>query len=106
MKYVLFSAILLLSSCGSRGLPKKPSINVCAHLYSENIATCVNNQTGEASDLHIADTDRYIMMSPDHYGLLLKYLRVIEGRFPKRVKKEVTKFTNASAKLHGLTDNR
>lgn len=105
-KSVIFLGILLLSSCGSTKLPKKPSINICAHLYNEQIVTCINNRTGEGFDLELNETDSFIMFDPDDYGLLLKYIRLLELRTPKMIRSELKKFRRVSKKLYGISNYR
>ena len=70
--------ILTCSSCGS--LPSKPSIDLCAHDQPSRAVYCVNNQTGNDTTLDIEDTDRYIMLSPEDWGLTLRYIRILEQR--------------------------
>lgn len=70
--------ILICSSCGS--LPRKPSIDLCVHNEPSGDVFCVNNQTSQDTTIRIEDTDRYIMMSPEHWGLTLRYIRILEQR--------------------------
>ena len=73
------SAILIFSfllvSCGS--LPQKPAIVICAHDAPKYLVYCENIQGG-SSTLNIEDTDRYVMFSPDNWGLILGYIRALE----------------------------
>lgn len=98
MKFVLLSGIFLFSSCGS--LPKKPLIEICAHNENVSEVECFDNQTQTNRTLRIDETDRYIMFSPDDWGLILLYLRKLEKRIRnKKVKFEMKKVFKANNKL-------
>lgn len=81
----LLFATLICSSCGS--LPAKPKIDLCAHDQPRGQVYCVNNQTNQDTTLNIEDTDKYIMLSPEHWGLTLKYIRILEQRLRRSTQK-------------------
>lgn len=61
---------------------------------------CSNNQSGNEYDLPINDTDKYIMLSPDDWGKVLEYIRLLEQRIRNRdSKKELNKILNTSQRL-------
>lgn len=72
----LFAILIFSSSCA--GLPQKPSIDICAHDQPRHEALCSNNQTGKEFDIPIEQTDKFIMFNPDHWGLILLYIRQLE----------------------------
>lgn len=86
--------ILLLVSCGSgpNNLPKRPSIDACKIIMQENIAYCVNNQTGYDYDIDVNKLDRYVAFSEDHYQMLLLYIKLLQRFTPKRVTKQLNSF--------------
>jgi len=98
---VLLLGIFTFSSCGSLGnLPKKPQVEICAHDVPNAQSECYDSQTEEYRSLPINDTDRYIMYSPDDWGLILLYIEKLERVIKnKKVKKELRKILNTS-KLH------
>jgi len=61
---------------------------------------CSNNQTSNEYNLHITETDRYIMLAPDDWGEVLEYIRLLEKRIKnKSTKKELNKILNTSQRL-------
>lgn len=58
---------------------------------------CNNNQTGEDSTLNIEDTNKYIMLSPDDWGTILRYLR--RGVKYKVFRKEIRKVLKSNDKI-------
>lgn len=58
---------------------------------------CNNNQTGEDSTLNIEDTNKYIMLSPDDWGTILRYLR--RGAKYKVFRKEIRKVLKSNGKI-------
>ena len=98
MKLGLLFVGLISSSCGS--LPKKPSIDLCSHDEPTGMVYCVNNQTDATTDLEIGATDKYIMMSPEHWGLTVLYIRELEKKAKGKVKSEIRKIINASVRLN------
>ena len=97
-KLLIISTILIFSSCGS--LPKKPSIDLCSNIVSTQRVPCVNNQSRDSYILDYNETDKYLMLSPDHWGLILKYIRKLENR--AGFKKEARKILKANKKLNVL----
>jgi hypothetical protein len=97
MKLGLLCASLIFSSCGR--LPVKPSIDLCAHDAPEMKVYCVNNQTNEDYVLDISETDRYIMMSSNHWGLTLRYIRILEQRIRSSKQKNSTFVANEVRKV-------
>lgn len=89
--------ILICSSCGS--LPSKPSIDLCAHDQPKGLVYCVNNQTGDDSTLDINDTDKYIMLSPEDWGLTLRYIRLLEQRLRNSSQKNSAMVANELRKI-------
>ena len=107
MKCVLLSGIFL-SSCGS--LPAKPKIEICGHDQPNSQAECYDNQTQEYRSIPIESTDRYIMFSPDDWGLILVYIDKLErmlrskrnkSKLDLSVADELEKILNTSALLEG-----
>lgn len=81
-------------------MPKKPSVFICSHNAPLKIAYCLNNQTNEVKEIQIENTDKFIMHSPDDWGLVLKYIKEIERRArDKNIKKEINKYIKTSEKL-------
>lgn len=95
-KYALLLGIFLFSvSCGS--LPRNPKVEICAHIYPANQAECFDNQSQEYRTLELSQTDRYIMFSPDDWGLILLYVDALERRVRnKGVRKELRKIRETS----------
>lgn len=86
-------------SCGS--MPQKPQIELCAHDQPNSEVECVDNQTGQARTLRIGETDKYIMVSPDNWGLILFYIDQLKRRIRnKNVKTELFKIKETSIKLN------
>lgn len=75
-KFVALSAVLIFSSCA--GLPQKPSIDICAHDQPERLVYCENNQGGPSKTYSTEETDRWIMFKPEHWGLVIQYIRELE----------------------------
>lgn len=96
--YVLLLTILLFSSCGS--LPSNPKVEICAHDEPVAEAECFDNQNNEYRTLPMSETNRYIMFSPDDWGLILFYIDQLERRIrSKKTKIELIKIIDTS-KLH------
>ena len=76
MIYVVL-LVILSSSCASN-LPQKPEVDLCAHWLEDSTAQCVNNQTDEYFEIPMYQTDKWIMMSPEHWGLVLLYIKELE----------------------------
>jgi hypothetical protein len=79
--------IFLFSSCGS--LPRKPSIDICSHDAPSFEVECYNNQTGNFKTIPIEKTDKFIMFSPDDWGLVLLYIGKLERRLRSNKKNGV-----------------
>lgn len=75
---VMLLGTFLFSSCGS--LPVKPKIEICAHDQVNLEVECYDNQTQDYRTLPIETTDKYIMFSPDDWGLVLLYIEKLRGR--------------------------
>ncbi len=106
-KFVGLFVILTFSvSCGS-GVPKKPSIDLCGYDLQTDLAYCNNNQTSREFELERNELDNYIMMSPEHWGLTLTYIRLLEGRLrSKSTKRELRKFRKSGMKAkNGYTSH-
>lgn len=91
----LLLGIFFLSSCA--GLPTQPDITLCVHDEPRMSVYCSNNQTGEDSTLHINETNKYIMLSPDDWGTVLRYLR--RGVKYKIFRKEIRKVLKSNDKI-------
>jgi hypothetical protein len=67
------------------------------------MAYCVNNQTNTEYNLSIEQTDKYIMFSPDDWGLILIYIRLLEQHTRNKsnqiINTEINKFLDASDTL-------
>lgn len=86
-------------SCGS--MPQKPQIEICGHDQPNREAECVDNQTGQARTLGIDETDKYIMMSDDDWGLVLYYIDQLRRRIrSKNVRTELKKIIKTSSELN------
>jgi hypothetical protein len=101
-KSALLIAIITASSCGT--LPKKPEIEACAIIYEESVGFCINNITGAERDVPLPDMDKYVALSPQHWGDILVYVRKLESRLTNkkhktRVKKEIQLVENMFKKL-------
>lgn len=83
----LIVIILVFSSCGR--LPQKPSIDACAIITEENVGYCINNLTGEEYDLQLQDMNKFTCFSPDHYGLLMLYVKLLQRYTPKRIDRKL-----------------
>lgn len=93
LKFVLLSGIFL-SSCGS--LPAKPKIEICNHDKPNLQAECYDNQTGEYRSIPIESTNKYIMFSPDDWGLVLLYVDKLERRLRGKANKSKIDFLVAN----------
>ena len=91
----LLLGIFFLSSCA--GLSRQPDITLCVHDQPRMAVYCNNNQTGEDSTLNIEDTNKYIMLSPDDWGTILRYLR--RGVKYKVFRKEIRKVLKSNDKI-------
>lgn len=99
MKFVLLFAIFLFSACGS--LPKKPKVEICAHDEPALEAECFDNQNQQYRSIPIRETNRYIMFSPDDWGLILLYIDRLERSIrSKSVKTELKKIRKTSRKFN------
>lgn len=97
-KYVALFVILIFNvSCGR--LPDKPSIDLCVYDFQTDMAFCANNQTGNEFDLTRGQIDNYVAISPDDWGKTLAYIRLLEGRVNRSVKRELQKVRFTSTKL-------
>lgn len=94
---------LIFSSCGS--LPKRPSIDICAHDVPERLVYCENNQGGPSKTYSTEETDRWIMFNPDHWGLVIQYIRQLEAHIrqnksqDQEIADELRKVIEASGRL-------
>lgn len=104
--FVLLLGIYLFSACGS--LPPKPKVEICGHDQVNQQAECYDNQNNEYRSIHIEQTDRYIMFSPDDWGLVLMYVDKLErrlrgsknkSRVKYRIARELKKILNTSKLL-------
>jgi len=99
--FVLLLGICLFSSCGS--LPKKPKIELCAHNELAMEVECFDNQTQEYRSIPINQTDRYIMTSPDDWGLILLYIDRLQRKIRRgNLKRELNKILKTDRKIKGL----
>jgi hypothetical protein len=73
--------IFLFSSCGS--LPSKPKIELCGHNAPAALAECFDNQDDSFRSIPMSDTDKYIMFSPDDWGLVLRYISQLQRHLSK-----------------------
>lgn len=96
----LIVIILVFSSCGR--LPQKPSIDACAIITEENVGYCINNLTGEEYDLQLQDMNKFTCFSPDHYGLLMLYVKMLQRYTPKRIDRKL----NAVKSINALHNRR
>jgi len=104
MKYVMLLGIFLFSSCGS--LPKSPKIEICSHNEPSQEVDCFDTQNDEYRVLHINETDKYMMFSPDDWGLILEYVRLLEKKVKnKRVKSEINKVIKTTNKVINYEKN-
>lgn len=96
--FVLLSVGFVFSSCGS--LPKKPQIELCAHNQAHGSVECFDNQSGEFSSYSINETNSWVMMKPDDWGLVILYIDKLRQRTRnKKVKTELYKVKKTSGKL-------
>lgn len=103
-KFAIVLGTLIFNSCGTT-LPKTPSVDICAHDELTQSVVCVNNQTDEDYILHINETDKYIMYSPEHWGLVLEYIKLLERRLSSN-KGKYEKIVSRELKKVILTSNR
>ena len=96
----LIVIILVFSSCGR--LPQKPSIDACAIITEENVSYCINNLTGEEYDIQLQEMNKFTCFSPDDYGLLMLYVKLLQRYTPKRVDRKL----NAMKKINTLHNRR
>lgn len=100
---VALFATLMFSSCGS--LPKRPSIDICAHDEPQHLVYCENNQGGPSKTFSTEETDRWIMLNPEHWGIVLQYIRELEAYIRRNKSKdqhvadELNKVIKTSEKL-------
>ena len=99
-KFALLLGIFLFSSCAN--LPKKPQIELCAHDEVLQEAECYDSQTGSYRTIQIADTDKYIMTSPEDWALILLYVDRLERKIRRKSRKasiELKKILKIGKKL-------
>lgn len=111
----LLIVIISFSGCG-HNLPTKPSIDSGILILQENVIFYVNNQTGEERDVEVCMADglpnpeleKVIVHSNEDWNKVMLYIRLLEKRVPKRVKKQLlrirksSKILNQKANLYGL----
>ncbi len=96
-KFVVLSVIFLFSSCAG---VKKPLIEICSHDQPAYEVECFDNQNQTHRTLDIKETDKYIMFSPNDWGLILEYLGKLERKVKvKKVKKELKKIFKTNSVL-------
>jgi len=76
MRYVLLIASLVFNSCGT--LPEKPEVTNCLFLIEHNRAACLNNVTGEESEVPLTAMDKYVAFSPGDWVKAIDYIRMLE----------------------------
>lgn len=98
MKLLIAFVILNFSiSCGR--LPTRPNYSICTHSVELDVVLCVDDNNS-SYELRVDQTDKYIMFSPDDWGAILIYIKLIEQRSPKRAKKVKKRLG-----LHGIWIN-
>jgi len=64
---------------------------------------CFDNQTQEYRSIPINQTDRYIMTSPDDWGLILLYIDRLQRKIRRgNLKRELNKILKTDRKIKGL----
>lgn len=102
-KLVLLIGIISFSSCGK--LPIKPEIVSKLIIMEENVIFNVNNQTGEEWEevLVFHNNNKPVVNdslnlntchSNESWGLVLTYIRLLEGNVKPSIKKELNKIIN------------
>lgn len=98
-----FALLLMIFLCSCGSIPKRPQLEICAHDEINKEVECYDNQTDQARTLSISETDKYIMFSPDDWGLVLFYIGQLERRIKsKNIKTELKKIIKTSEKHKGI----
>ena len=108
---VTMSAFSLMTGCGAGGRnTPRPEVDACMIISQDNAAFCINNMSGREYDIAIEAMNKYTCFSPDHYGVLLIYIRLLQRYTPRKVDRKLQSFDwmnyNHKVRLNGLSTNR
>lgn len=111
-RFVLLIGIISFSGCGK--LPVKPEIESGIIISEENIIFYVNNQTSEEREVEVCMADgsinpllnKEITHTNKDWNKVLLYIRLLENKVSKKVKRELKKyrvnFDRLGTKIDGL----
>ena len=107
MKLSLLIVLIACSSCGSR-LPDKPSIDSGVVIVETNEVYYINNQDGTEYSITVIledgtlnpELNKTITHSNEDWNKVLLYIRLLESKVGKKVRRELKKFRETTNALN------